>query len=207
MKKPFVTLLISLTCLLSGFAQTEKGRWTVGAQIGNLTLRTKDQFTSFAVDLTPSAGYTVTDGLIVGAGLPIYGGITRSGYGGDYYNHSSGFNIGLAPFLRYYIGQSSFKPYIGVAYSYSRVRGEVESNVPTVGYSTGDTKGYATALIPTVGVAYFTSRNLALTAGLNYNVNYSQQTTTYTLQPSSNDYISKDRYLALSIGFQLFIGK
>lgn len=207
MKALLISLAISLAMPLMSQAQTEKGRWTVGAQVGNLTFRTKDQFTSFSVDLTPSAGYIVTDGLVVGAGLPIYMGITRAGYGGDYYNHSSSFDIGLAPFLRYYIGKSSFKPYIGVAYSYSRMTGAVKSNVITAGYNTGDTKGYATAFTPSVGIAYFVNRNLALTAGINYNVNYSDQTTTYTLQPSSNGYISKDRYLSLAIGFQLFIGK
>ena len=209
MKALFISLAISLIIPLISEAQTQKGRWTVGAQVGELSLRTKDQFTSFSADLTPSVGYVVTNGLVVGAELPIYVGTTRAKYGGDYYNHSSGFNIGLAPFVRYYIGKSSFRPYLGVAYSYTRVRGAVKSNVAQVGNSTGNTKGYATTFTPTVGIAYFINRNLALTAGLNYNVNRGEQTTTttYALQPPSSIYISKDQYLSLEIGFQLFIGK
>lgn len=209
MKALFISLAISLTIPLISEAQTQKGRWMVGAQVGDLTLRTKDQFTSFSADLTPLVGYIVTDGLVVGAGLPIYVGTTRTKYGGEYYNHSSGFNIGLAPFVRYYIGKSSFKPYVGVAYSYTRVRGTVKSNVASVGYGTGATRGYVITITPTVGTAYFINRNLALTAALNYNVNRGEQTTTttYALQPSSGSYISKDQYLSLAIGFQLFIGE
>ncbi|GAB3743485.1 outer membrane beta-barrel protein [Spirosoma lituiforme] len=205
MKTRLILLLLTLAPSLISQAQTQKGRWTIGAELGNLTYQHQDQFNSFKASLTPAAGYFITNGLVLGAGLPISGGTQKSEYVGYYFNKSSNFTIGLSPFARYYFGKTNLKPYLGFAYSYSGITGKVESN-DTAGMNTGETKGHSSMLMPTLGLAYFVNSTIALALNLNYNVSHLEETTTNT-QYAPGSYISDTRNLSLGIGFQLFLGK
>ena len=115
--------------------------------------------------------------------------------------------IGLSPFIRYYFGASALKPYAGLSYSYVRNGNRFET---PFGDASG--KGYSTNLSPTIGIAYFINRNIALNAGLNYNIQTNE--TSYlqlvgSPQPTPAVTTTKSDYksLSLSIGFQLFFGK
>jgi len=195
---------------LMGKAQTEKGRWTIGTQLGNFTYQKQENgYSYFTGSVSPSVGYFVTDGLVVGTGIPLSFGSTRYGqYYASFYNlRQNSVSIGLAPFIRYYFGQAKLKPFVGIAYSYSRTTGN--SKTDTAGGSESKTKGYTTAFTPTIGLAYFVTRNLGLTASLNYNINHVEyntvQTSPNTPGASMANYTS--RLASLAIGFQIFLGK
>ncbi len=205
MKKILFTLAC-MAALTTAQAQTEKGRWLVGAQVGNFSYSDQSSQRSFEGSLTPSAGYFVANGLVVGTGIPL--GLTWAKYttvdritlaAADARFISTSY--GLAPFIRYYFGTSKLKPYVGVAYSYGRTHSN--QNIP--GTETVKSKGYVSILKPTVGVAYFITRNAALNAGLNYN--FQKQESQYT-EPASrvNTFSSSYRSLSLDLGFQLFLG-
>ena len=210
MKNTLITLLSLLWLAYGASAQTEKGRWTVGAQIGTFTYQDQFGVRAFSGNLTPSAGYFVADGLAIGTGIP-FSFSSQNGTGVSIYGYNaSGTSIGLAPFVRYFIGKARLKPYLGLSYSYSRSNSK-NTQHDAIGTTDSRAEGHSTAFIPTVGVAYFFTRNLALNAGLNYNVNHQEGQVTYattlptTPSPSSYGYNSKTGSLA--IGLLIVVGK
>lgn len=207
MKLRWSTLVIFLLTATFVQAQTEKGRWTVGTQIGNFSYQNQYGSKSFSGSLTPSAGYFVANGFVVGAGVPF--SISTYRYPDLNFNNlryvSTG--IGVAPFIRYYIGAGKVKPFAGVAYSYSGTTGTYK--VDTNGGAQTKTKGHSTAFTPTLGAAYFINRSLAITASLNYNVSHQEFKTVETspYSPGASSGNTDNRNLSLNFGFQLFIGK
>lgn len=212
MKSRLITLgsglLILLVFSTSIKAQTERGHWTLGAQIGNLTYKDQSGSSSFSASLSPSAGYFVTNGLVVGTGVPISMFTQKSTIASDYTFNYSGTGIGLSPFIRYFLGKHALKPYVGLAYSYSKINFKSHTSDPTGAYDlTG--KDTFTTVVPTLGLACFINQNLGFTLGLNYNINHNDQQTLTITPPSSNPSFSgyTSRSLSLGLGFQLFIGK
>ncbi len=203
-----LSLGLSITLLTTATAQTEKGRWTVGAQVGDLKYQDQNGFKSYSISLSPSAGYFVANGLVVGTGVPLTVSKVDYSASGLYTTfRSTATSIGLSPFVRYYIGSANMRPYVGISYSYSRADIRFVAD-----YTTGaEAKniGTATTFTPTVGVAYFITRSLALSAGLNYNVEKSESTTTYPAPnvPGAGTSSSDNKSVSLAIGFQLFLGK
>ncbi len=201
------TIVFTLAFVLSGFsavmAQTEKGRWTVGARVGNFQYSTQNGYSSFSGSLSPSAGYFVANNLLIGAGVPLSLTINKlSSSTGNVLNKSTG--IGLSPYVRYYVGSSKLKPYVGVSYTYSTTRQRTD-----MGYQTLKTGGFTSSVIPTVGIAYFINRSVALNAGLNYvwdRFDSGNQAYDASGNPiEKTTYTSK--YLSLDIGFHIFLGK
>ncbi|WP_461149174.1 outer membrane beta-barrel protein [Spirosoma pulveris] len=202
--KAFVcTCLILLTSLTIASAQTEKGRWTVGATVGNFTYSKKDVYSSFSASLTPSVGYFAVNNLEVGTGVPF--SLSTSKYVNQNGNiRNSGTSIGLSPYVRYYVGSAKLKPFVGLAYGYSwtRIRNR-DSGQDTKG------NGFTSTLTPTIGVAYFINRSVALNASLNYisqryksaYINYNSGGTQIEIPVSTTNYMS------LGIGFQIFLGQ
>ena len=70
MKNSLYTFLLIVASLSFATAQTEKGRWTVGTDVGNLSYQDQNNYKTFSANLTPSAGYFLTNGLLVGTGVP-----------------------------------------------------------------------------------------------------------------------------------------
>lgn len=212
MKTWLFSSVLLLTLISASQAQTEKGRWTIGAQVGNLSYQNQNGIRTWSASITPSAGYFITNGLLVGTGLPVSASSSKTNddntpYSNRYRNKSS--TIGLSPFLRYFLGQSKLKPYVGLAYSYSKTKYD-NTQTYLSGPSVSDGHGKITAFVPTVGLAYFVNRNLGLIVGLNYNINHQDQETTSTVPgfaPAINTYISDSKSVSLSAGFQLFIGQ
>lgn len=205
-----LTLIVCLasTLMAKVEAQTEKGRWTVGAEVGNFTYQNQYGNQSFTGSLSPSGGYFITNGLVVGTGIPVSFATqtfsTINSSDGRYTTTA----IGLAPFVRYFIGRSKLKPFLGVTYSYSKAVGKYQAD-PRRGGAESRTEGYATSLIPNVGVAYFINRNLALNVGINYNINHQEYETVRTSPtvPGQSNSDTNTESLSLGIGFRLFIGK
>lgn len=204
MKTLLFTLALLVAGLFSATAQTEKGRWTVGASVGNFTYSTQNGYNSFSGSLTPSAGYFVANNLAVGAGIPL--SLTTNKFSdpnGD--THTRTTSVGLSPYVRYYIGSSRLKPYVGVSYAYSLTNQRNESGGQTLKIN-----GHISTLSPAVGVAYFVNRTVALNAGLSYI--WQRYKSGYTVYDASGNPIneapvSTTKYVSLGIGFQIFFGK
>jgi hypothetical protein len=210
MKTSILCFLLIVVGSLISKAQTQKGRWTVGAQIGNFSYQNQNGGRSLSASISPSAGYFVANGLVVGAGIPISIVNGKSTEDNSYYyykNNSSA--VGLAPFIRYFIGNNKLKPYLSVAYSYSKLTLSSTRNDQS-GPNSYTGKGKATSFIPTIGLAYLVSQNLGLTIGLNYNINHQDQEINYTSgigYPNTSTSNSDIKSVSLGVGFQLFIGK
>jgi outer membrane protein len=96
---------------------------------------------------------------------------------------------------------------VGLSYNYTYINRQY---VTPTGDASG--KGYSTAFAPTLGIAYFTNRNVALNAGLNYNIETQESPAlNFSGQPSRVPTVvtfkSENKLLSLNIGFQLFFGK
>ena len=210
MKALLSSLTLCLIVPLISSAQTQKGQWTVGAQIGNFSYQNQNGSRIITTSITPSAGYFIANGLALGTGIPTSTTSQKSTIGIPFYRYDFiASSIGLAPFIRYFVGEKKLKPYLGLAFSYSRSSNRSARTDPS-GIFQSEGKGETTAFVPTLGLAYFVSQNLGLTAGLNYNINHENQTSTnsYPTNPmTTSTYDSDYKSLSLAVGFQLFIGK
>ena len=208
MKTTFFTLILVMMGVSTAIAQTEKGRWTVGVSIGNFTYQDNNTSKTFTGSLAPSAGYFVANNLLVGTGLPLSLSTSKPGQSNPFLVKSTTTGIGLSPFIRYYFGKSALKPYVGVSYSYAYMHYAYKV-LPIFG-NDASTNGYATSLVPTLGVAYFINRNIALNTGLNYNILNSKigyYTPVSSVSPRVGTIEFDLKSLSLSIGFQIFLGK
>lgn len=207
MKKAVLLMvwLVMLTTLVK--AQTEKGRWMVGAQVGDFQYSDQNRRKIFSGSLTPLVGYFVAKNFLVGTGIPL------SLYTGSYYGirypdpNIVRFDVtttqyGVSPFVRYYIGAAKLKPYLGVAYTYSKSHSQ--TTIPSALLQKSE--GFSSAIVPALGVAYFLSRSVALNAGLNFSI---QKNEDKILDPQSaaSTVTSDFKSVSLGIGFQLFFGK
>ena len=195
MRNILVTLVL-LTLVSAGVqAQTEKGRWTAGAQVGNLRYSGNNvQYRSrnFSGSLSPSAGYFVANNLAVGVSLPVTYTRNYSIIPGNVNNDASGFNIELSPFVRYYVGSAKLRPFLNASVGFQHLWsvykgfGTTETQRYDAGYTTYSAGG---------GVAYFINNTVSLDASLTY-ANY--------LGGAPNPTRSS---IGLNIGFRLFFGK
>lgn len=93
----FLGLLLAFS---SANAQTEKGNLLLGGSLANLRIGVVDAGGS-SFNITPSAGYFIADGVVVGASLPI--GYNRSSYNDSWGKYvSTGTSFGIGAYTRYY---------------------------------------------------------------------------------------------------------
>lgn len=206
------TLLLILSSLVIGFssasAQTEKGRWLVGVSIGSITYQDNNTAKTFTGNLAPLAGYFVADNLLIGAGVPLSLSTSKPGLSNPYLVKSVTTGVGVSPLIRYYVGKSAFKPYVGMSYSYSYMH-YTYKRLPALGSDVAD-NGYSTSYIPTIGAAYFINRNMAVNASLNYTI---LKTKTAYFSPISSTSLgiinieSTYNILSFEVGFQIFLGQ
>jgi outer membrane protein len=205
MKKGLFTVVALVVTSSLVQAQTEKGRWLVGAQVGNGSYQDQNQAWSFSIDLTPSAGYFVAKNLLVGARLPLSFDRSRS-YEFVFPNPntlttSTSTSYGLGPFARYYIGEGKLKPYVGASFTYGRSTTKREQGSLLV-----NQKINYTQISPTVGLAYFINRNVALNAGISYDISrYNYDISGSSSRPGT--FAATNKAFSLDIGFQILFGK
>ncbi|RYF66439.1 MAG: PorT family protein [Cytophagaceae bacterium] len=158
MKATLFTLALFVTTISLSLAQTEKGRWQVGAQVGNLTYQRYKVYDghSLSVNLTPSVGYFVAKNLLAGVSVPFSNTSNSYQAGPSDYNNRS---IGIGPFIRYYVGNSSVKPFAGIGFTYNATAIRYES---LLNLNDIKLKGSSTNLVPAVGAAWFINHNVLL---------------------------------------------
>lgn len=189
---------------LTATAQTDKGRWQVAAQLSNLSYQSNSssQYTTLSATLTPTVGCFLAKNILVGIGVPLT--LETTNVSNAFGETRSG--IGLAPFIQYYIGQSALKPYIGGSYSYSFDKYRFDYGNSSGSYAK---KGSSSAIVPTIGLAYFLNKSVALNAGLMYSVGTVELNGPSTNTPTVIIDASKSDIQSLSFGFgvQIALGK
>ncbi|MDQ1088818.1 outer membrane beta-barrel protein [Siphonobacter sp. SORGH_AS_1065] len=190
MKKLALFLLIFLAFYAKSNAQTEKGRWIVGTQIGDFSYRKGSRESRFfSVDVAPSAGYFVSRNLVLGLSMPI---TTSSAKSTNYLNRQQ--EWGVAPFSQLYFGNGKLKPYLSITYKYSKALTLYHLDNQNVIKTNERKKAWS----PGIGLAYFIANNLSLNAAINYNFynNVIDNTSRYS-----------DENATMKLGFNLFFGK
>ncbi|QKZ14515.1 outer membrane beta-barrel protein [Spirosoma sp. KUDC1026] len=206
MKRLVLIVLLFGTITSVVNAQTEQGRWQVGAQVGNFSYQSQNGTKNFSGSISPSAGYFVIDNLLVGTGVPLSYSAFRFPTAIAPFAKSISTGYGLSPFARYYVGKTQLKPYAELAYSYSRSINKQTQEDVTGQLSERTSLASSTNLTPTVGVAYFFTNNVALNAGLSYNI---QASKTEACDVNNNlvSFTSNWKSLSLGIGLQIFFGE
>lgn len=127
----------------------QKGNWLVGASIANIGHNFKSE--TFTLDITPRAGYFISDNAVIGA---------QTQLGVDIYSGGESWRYGLAPFVRYYFPEGSAPTH----------RWFGEAVVGIAGSSDEDSEG--DAILSRIygvsaGYAHFVASNVALEGMLN----------------------------------------
>ena len=188
MKAVVCTLALVIAGFSSAMAQTEKGNRLMGVNVANIAIPTSGNAT--IVSLQPTYGWFVSKGLVLGAGIPFF-------YLGS--DNSKLTQIGITPFLRYYIGPSQVKPFLGASV------GVVNTSVS----NTGSGKASSTDPVYSVtgGVAFFLNRHVSFDMALAYTggdigaLNSYLAGTTNALTPNVPKAIN------FSLGFQVYFGR
>ncbi|MVZ64156.1 porin family protein [Sphingobacterium humi] len=165
MKNLLLTLALSVGCISYSAAQVQidtrpqtsadvgmspikQGNWMVGGSVGSLGYSFESK--SFNINLSPRAGYFVTDGLAIGAQANL--GLRTVDEGDNEWGY------GIAPFVRYYFpgGASASGRFFG------------QGDIGIGGSSAGD--NVSLNLGANVGYAHFITQTVALEvmAGYNY---------------------------------------
>ncbi len=189
MRAIFFTLALFLIGFSSVKAQTERGSRLAGVQVGNIVIPTSGG-SGTIISLQPTYGWFVSDGLAVGAGIPFFH-ISSSG--------SRITQIGLSPFLRYYIGPSPVKPFLGASIGV----------VSTSTSSTGSASGSSTNALysGTAGLAFFMNRSVSFDMALTYTGGDTGSVSSILGGGSNALTPNFPNALNISLGFQVYFGK
>ncbi|MBD2757075.1 hypothetical protein [Spirosoma validum] len=189
MKKILFTLVMIVTGLSAALAQTEKGSRLAGVQVGNIVIPTSGG-SGTIIGLQPAYGWFVSDGLVVGAGIPFF------------YVGSGGTNItqiGLTPFLRYYIGPSQVKPYFGGSI------GVLNTSVSRTGSSSESSTDALYGL--TGGLAFFINRSVSFDLALTYTGGNTGAVNSLIAGSANSLTPNIPKSLNINLGFQVYFGK
>lgn len=189
MKAIVFTIALFIVGFSSAMAQTEKGNRLMGVNVGNILIPTEGSST--LISLQPTYGWFVSNGLVVGAGIPFF----YASSGGSRVTQ-----IGVAPFLRYYIGPSQVKPFLGA--SIGVVNTSVSSNNGASSASSTDAVYSATG-----GIAFFINRSVSFDLGLTYTGG--DAGTVNSLLAGSPNALTPNipKAINISLGFQVYFGK
>ncbi len=201
MKALPIALALLVSILTTAFAQTEKGRWAAGGQ-GSFSYSSQQNTHDFSMTLSPSVGYIVADNFLIGSGITLSYNDAANNI--NSYKYSS-LGLGLSPFVRYYFGKTNWRPFAGLAgtYSFSHQQGTVQ------GSSFNSPNSYVYKVSPTLGLAYFINRTASVNFGLAYNRFWYSNVGTYVDGNGNRVAYSTSAFnsVTLDVGFQLFFGK
>ena len=174
--KPCLFFFMLLTAgALGANAQTEQGNFLVGGNLQLITAKTNTDIT-----VNPMVGYFFTDNFAAGANL----NVSHSKTGETPTSKNTTFGIG--PFVRYYAGSSTVRPFLHGDFDFRSIKTKVGAQTPTT--STG--VGYFIA----PGAAIFLNQNVALEGLAGYNH------FAYKNQDGSGGF-------AFKLGFQVYLNR
>lgn len=204
MKKLLLSLLILLS-ISSVFAQTEQGKFLVGASsnLNFVTNSSRDFFDGEDVNrvskantyqISPVIGYFVADNISIGLALNLSGASTKftSDFGE---NESKNNSFSISPFFKYYFTEGNFKPFFGGGVGLGTGKFERITN----GF---ESKSLSVFFNLNAGVAYFINDKVSIELGLNY-----QRTGTSPNNgdEGEEDFITITNSFIPNVGFSLFL--
>jgi hypothetical protein len=145
MKKSLLSVVAFFVFALAASAQTEKGSWLVG---GNLGLNTAKNNTE--ISISPSAGYFFLHNFAAGINFD---------YSYSKVSYSKVTQLGVGPFARYYFGTMNIRPFADAELSYESQKTKDPASVTTVNGSSFFVGG---------GLAAFINRNVSVEALAGY---------------------------------------
>ena len=153
MKKFYLTLAAVAALTFASQAQTEKGKFLVGGQVGFETSKVKDtdqKNNSFSIN--PTVGYFVSDNWAVGTGIGYNWRKSESGA----QNETKENSFQVAPFARNYVGNGQFRFFsqLSVPMSWGKTETEGTNN------SEIKTEKYGVELAP--GFAFFPTSKVSV---------------------------------------------
>ncbi len=167
----FALVLFCFGCFIGGaIAQTEQGSILLGGEtnlsysIMNNKWKTDNdhgndgKVTQFG--LSPQLGYFLIDGLVVGAEIPLSYSIYKEKDNDKFFSSS----IAFAPFLKYYMGSSSIKPFLQgkVGFGTMKIKSE-----PATGTSVESKTGLFLYELKG-GVVFFLNERVSLDIAIGY---------------------------------------
>lgn len=157
-----------------GTQPIQKGNWMIGGSIGSAGYSFEGE--TFNINLSPRAGYFISDGIAIGA--EIGGGLQTVKDGDNVWSY------GVSPFIRYYFpeGASSTGRFFG------------QGSVGISGASAGSESDTSFAFGVNGGYAHFITDNVALEGMVGYNYSKSDLAT-----------VGKQSGLGFSVGFQIYL--
>lgn len=157
-----------------GTKPIQKGNWMIGGSIGSAGYSFEGE--TFNINLSPRAGYFISDGIAIGA--EIGGGLQTVKDGDNVWSY------GVSPFIRYYFpeGASSTGRFFG------------QGSVGISGASAGSESDTSFAFGVNGGYAHFITENVALEGMVGYNYSKSDLAT-----------VGKQSGLGFSVGFQIYL--
>jgi hypothetical protein len=162
MKKLFLTLTAISALTFAANAQTEKGKFIVGGQVGFSTEKIQDtKIKENSFSIMPQVGYFVADNFAIGTGIGYEWSKKETGLAEEV---NSAFKV--APYGRYYMGEGPIKFFGQLSAPMSW--GNVEVN----DVKTHKVNNYGVELAP--GFAYFPTSKIGIefkVRGLYYNHN------------------------------------
>lgn len=153
MKKFYLTLAAVAAFTFASQAQTEKGTFLVGGQVGFETSKIKDtdiKENSFSIN--PTVGYFVSDNWAVGTGIGYNWAKSEDGS-----NETKTNAFQVAPFARNYVGNGQFRFFsqLSVPMAWGKVTAEDNSKKTENKFET-----YGVELAP--GFAFFPTNNIGI---------------------------------------------
>ncbi|TVP46243.1 MAG: hypothetical protein EA341_13975 [Mongoliibacter sp.] len=202
-------LLISFSTL----AQTEKGRFLIGAgtNLGlsessgmmNLSFSRQKTFiddglsgqtNSNNIFIAPKAGYFIFDNLVAGLDLALGSGRGTSTIDAASQNldsKSSLFSVG--PFVRYYFPSGKVLPFVEANSLFGN------RNIEISGFTSSENRQNFTAIGGGLGLAFLLGKRSSIDLVLNYTSN--------SINTESEDYTDRENTLGIKIGFTMFLGR
>ncbi len=192
MKKLFLTLTAITALTFAANAQTEKGKFIVGGQVGFSTEKIQDtDLKENSFSLMPQVGYFITDNFAIGTGVG-YEWSKKEAVGVETVNDA----FKVAPFGRYYMGEGPVKFFGQLSAPMSWGKVEVDD------IKTHKVNNYGVELAP--GFAYFPTSKIGIefkVRGLYYNHNQTTNELT-DAKVKTNSFGLDANSLAPTIGVQ-----
>lgn len=201
MKQFVFTAALMLMSVSAILAQTEKGRWTVGAQVGNVSYASRGTERSLSVLLSPSVGVFAARNFLLGLSLPVVYSQYRSTVVSTY--ESSNTQLGVSPFARIYFGSAKLRPFVNASVGYNHQWTSFLSPGSSTGRPVKDDSGFIGYSL-SAGGAYFINNTISLDASLGY---AGGDTNNLNIADFFNSGTTQAKSFGLSIGFRLFLGK
>lgn len=203
MKKLVLSLIAVSALAFSTQAQTEKGNFMIGGNVGFNSEKTDGaEKADLSLSLVPSVGYFIDNNLAIGTGI---------GYQFDKSYNATAINsvktqaFVVSPYARYYAGSEQFKFFGQLSVPMSFGNTKVSTDSGNNYFKTGNNNSIGVALSP--GIAFFPSKKVGIefsVNGISYNDNTLENRNGEVITGNKNFNIGAN-FFSPKIGVQFYL--